>query len=699
MKKLITDWVNRNDPMHRAFGRPGVPVGPPFDAKKRILVLGNCQARSLAVCLQGLSGEVYARGIELHLSGLEDRFTQRDPKLHAALSWYDCILAQPPYMPMIRDSFPDLFGKVQLFPALSFSAYHPDLVYIQVNSTHTYLLGPLGHYNSAIAFWGFSNGLSVAETVELFNAWTYEALGYFDFWQSSRQALLTQGECADFPLASYLDKWARTGSFMHSVNHPKLFVVADIAKEILTRLGLASIPAAVQYLQDEQADGPVWPIFPEVGQRLGIEGHYYFKIQRGLFPAGRPVVMLNLSEFVEGSFAVFAKYAKEDMVCERMEFEKFRTFGAALAQRTSERSNTAGGQASPLTLPCSENPYRNLPAHQFWRSAVAAISTEDVDPVVAGRFQFSRQTKVATAGSCFAQHLSKTLQQAGFNYYVAETDENLPGDEALRRNYGVYSARFGNLYTARQLSQLFERAYGAFVPADDAWLRADGRYVDPFRPQIEPDGYDSIESVAISRALHLRAVREMFESMNLLIFTLGLTEAWRSKADGAVFPLAPGVAGGQMDASRYEFINFQVQDVIADLEHFLTLLQGVNPQARVVLTVSPVPLIATYEPQHVLVAATYSKSVLRVAANEICTRYEHCAYFPSYEIITGNYARGAYFEPDLRTISRNGVDHVMRLFLKHYFDERRAGEADSALLNELNAINDIVCEEEAIGRS
>jgi hypothetical protein len=87
--------------------------------------------------------------------------------------------------------------------------------------------------------------------------------------------------------------------------------------------------------------------------------------------------------------------------------------------------------------------------------------------------------------------------------------------------------------------------------------------------------------------------------MNVLVFTLGLTETWRSMADGAVFPLAPGVAGGEMDFSRYAFVNFQMNDVVADLDRFLTLLQKVNPHARTILTVSPVPLAATYEHQHV----------------------------------------------------------------------------------------------------
>src|SRR5208337_4041953 len=90
---------------------------------------------------------------------------------------------------------------------------------------------------------------------------------------------------------------------------------------------------------------------------------------------------------------------------------------------------------------------------------------------------------------------------------------------------------------------------------------------------------------------------------------------------------------------------------------------------RFILTVSPVPLIATMEDRSVLASTTYSKSVLRVAAEEIAGRYDEVAYFPSYEVITGNYTRSRYFDEGLRDVTEEGVSHVMRLFMKHYADD------------------------------
>jgi hypothetical protein len=326
-----------------------------------------------------------------------------------------------------------------------------------------------------------------------------------------------------------------------------------------------------------------------------------------------------------------------------------------------------------------------------------AIDPNDVDPVVEARFRIGREDRVATCGSCFAQHISRTLAERGFNYLVTE-----PGETA--RNFGVYPARFGNIYSVRQLLQLFRRAYGLFEPVDSAWRREDGRFVDPFRPQVEPAGYANPDEVGRDRETHLAAVRTMFETCDVFIFTLGLTEAWHSTRDGAVFPLAPGVAG-MPEHSDFTFHNFSVAEMVEDLTLFISSLRLVTPPVRILLTVSPVPLIATYEPRHVLVSTMASKAALRVVADEITRQQEGVDYFPSFEIITGPHYGYRFFASDLREVRPEGVARVMDIFARHYMTtgtvERRTYGAAVAVArdaSEMAQVAQIVCDEEAIER-
>ncbi|MBP1805044.1 GSCFA domain-containing protein [Rubellimicrobium aerolatum] len=315
----------------------------------------------------------------------------------------------------------------------------------------------------------------------------------------------------------------------------------------------------------------------------------------------------------------------------------------------------------------SGHPYRALPAKAFWRREVAGLAPADVDPV--GRFdlRITPETRVATAGSCFAQHIARHLKGSGFHYYVAEAGHPiLPERIRESHNYGTFSARYGNVYTARQLRQLVDRAMGRFAPSEPAWIDPDGTVRDPFRPTVQPGNFVSVAEMEIDRRQHLAAVRRMLTDLDVFVFTLGLTEGWLSREDGAAFPLCPGVEGGTFDPARHVFHNQTVAEVVEDMEAVLATLRAVNPRAQVCLTVSPVPLMATAVPgQHVLSATTYSKSVLRVAAQELTDSHAFVHYFPSYEIITGAFNRGRYFAEDLRNVTEEGVGHVMRLFLAH----------------------------------
>ena len=312
----------------------------------------------------------------------------------------------------------------------------------------------------------------------------------------------------------------------------------------------------------------------------------------------------------------------------------------------------------------ADHPYRSLPDSAYWRRAVAAKGAA-VDPVAGDFPLISRTDKVATAGSCFAQHVARHLAGSGFNYLVTEQAHPILDAEVARAaGYGLYTARYGNIYTTLQLTQLVDRAYGRFDPAEDVWIGPDGKsVVDPFRPTIQPGGFASEAEMRADRAQHLGHVRQALETLDLMVFTLGLTEGWVSAIDGAAFPLCPGVAGGSFDPARHLFRNLRTGEVRAQIGEFVDKLRALNPEARLILTVSPVPLAATASGNHVLPATIYSKSVLRAAAQEAAEDLPGLFYFPSYEIVTGPQARGRFFADDLREVTEEGVGHVMRVFL------------------------------------
>jgi hypothetical protein len=279
------------------------------------------------------------------------------------------------------------------------------------------------------------------------------------------------------------------------------------------------------------------------------------------------------------------------------------------------------------------------------------------------RWTLPQDARFATFGSCFAQHISRALIERKMGWVNAEpAPMGTPADLAKRFNYGVFSARTGNIYTAAQLRLLLALAAGEGDPdAPEVWEDG-GRHYDSLRPGIEPGGFaDRAEALASRRAM-LRALGRAVRGADVFVFTLGLTEGWQSAATGQPYAACPGTQGGRFDAAAHRFVNSRAAAVRADLDAALGLLRRMNAEVRLLLTVSPVPLTATASGQHVLPATMRSKAVLRAVAAELAEDEPAADYFPSYEIIAGPPARSCFYEPNLRGVVAEGVGLVMRHF-------------------------------------
>lgn len=339
------------------------------------------------------------------------------------------------------------------------------------------------------------------------------------------------------------------------------------------------------------------------------------------------------------------------------------------------------------------HPYSDLPARAFWQSAIARADRAQFAGLYQPRVAIRTDTAVATAGSCFAQHIATYLRMAGCNVLDAEPPLAVMNAEIAKRfGYGLFSARYGNIYTARQMCELLEDVNTGQVDATHVWAKGD-RFVDALRPMIEPDGLDSLQEVLLHRTHHLHRIADMLEKTDVFIFTLGLTECWQHSKSGRTYPVCPGVAGGTFDATLHRFHNFTHAQVLADLHRLHALLRGFNPQMALILTVSPVPLTATATNAHVLSATSTSKAILLAAAQEFIGATDMTDYVPSYEIITAPASGGPWFEANMRSVSQAGVEKVMRIVLSAHGLIEASPPDDPAPLPDDDAGDDLVCED------
>ncbi|MCP0913855.1 GSCFA domain-containing protein [Legionella sp. 27cVA30] len=337
------------------------------------------------------------------------------------------------------------------------------------------------------------------------------------------------------------------------------------------------------------------------------------------------------------------------------------------------------------------NPYQDLDETKFWRTGVVdSLATGEIFKIWQPKFPVSKDSTFLTVGSCFAQHISRWLIKNGYVWLDSEPGPQDVSPEELKNNgYGVFSFRTGNIYTVSLLKQWLAQATNS-MPIITEYYHENGVYYDPFRPLIPTHGFSSKEELQEARIQTFVNMIGAIAKADVFIFTLGLTEAWVSTA-GAVYPVCPGTIKGVFDKQKHIFVNYSYMEVLEDLLWVIDTLNNINPHLNFLLTVSPVPLTATASNQHVLAATMYSKSVLRSVAGYLSNCKNNVDYFPSYELIASFPLRGKYFDSNLRTVTQEGVDFVMRHFEKGITPSHERKFADR--LEELVDQQDVICED------
>jgi hypothetical protein len=246
------------------------------------------------------------------------------------------------------------------------------------------------------------------------------------------------------------------------------------------------------------------------------------------------------------------------------------------------------------------------------------------------------ETRVLALGSCFARYFIIWLGDHGFNTSFSRSPY-----EALIRFDSTFE-------TAAVVAQQFRWAVGKVQPNQTFWVGKDRQRVIP------------------SEQARLPAL-EVLQQAEVLIITLGLSEVWYDGETGE--PMWRAAPVDLYDPSRHFFKVMSVAETRAALEEIDAIRREYLPDLKIVYTLSPVRLRATFRPVSALTANSASKAILRAGLDEFLRAHwdevnKTYFYFPSYEIV--NELLGEPFCPDLRHLYDHVPKTVMALFAAHY---------------------------------
>jgi hypothetical protein len=267
----------------------------------------------------------------------------------------------------------------------------------------------------------------------------------------------------------------------------------------------------------------------------------------------------------------------------------------------------------------------------------------------------TRNTRIASAGSCFAHEIGRALRTWRYNYFITEPGpEHLSEEERWRLRYGQFSARYGLIFNTPSLRQLVERGLGLRKLRPYIW-RQEGVWRDPYRDALT---FESPGAYAADVPVFEAALQRTLLEAEVFILTLGVNEVWYFANDGTYLSRVPW----RLMPALLERKVLTVQENLDELQRLRDRWMPHNPNLRIIVTVSPVPLLATFrsDEANVVVANCHSKSVLRVAAEAFANANDNVTYFPAYEAVL--YGSREPFRDDGRHVHPDAVKRVVSMF-------------------------------------
>ena len=246
----------------------------------------------------------------------------------------------------------------------------------------------------------------------------------------------------------------------------------------------------------------------------------------------------------------------------------------------------------------------------------------------------SKQTKFFTMGSCFARNLAGSLLRSGYPAHHMEISEYI-------------NTTFANR---------------VFVD----WLSDAAVIDDAIRERIAellPQGWSKENMLKI------------IEGSNVFILTLGVAPAFFDRATGEFVLPRPSALNSRVLAEKYLFRTTSVQENVDNVLYLINFVRKIAPEIKIVVTVSPVPLLASFEHESAVQADCLSKSTMRLVAHEVVnnSNLANILYWPSFEIFrwAGSNASNFYAADDGAAwhVSEEKVAGTIKSFVE-MFSER-----------------------------
>jgi hypothetical protein len=169
------------------------------------------------------------------------------------------------------------FTNVKTINNIFFTGLHPDITYL--SDIGKRIPSPVGDYHSKIILYSYLQNYPLEKCLSYFCKTSYEQMGYFDEFESSRHELLMREQDVDIKFGEKYLSLVKKNHSMFTFNHPTSFIFHNWAKEISDFIGTSFYSPDPFMEQNYLSSNTWWPVYPEITDSLSCDykGSYVFK--------------------------------------------------------------------------------------------------------------------------------------------------------------------------------------------------------------------------------------------------------------------------------------------------------------------------------------------------------------------------------------------------------------------------------------
>ncbi len=204
----------------------------------------------------------------------------------------------------------------------------------------------------------------------------------------------------------------------------------------------------------------------------------------------------------------------------------------------------------------------------------------------------TKDSRVFTMGSCFARNVAISLCKAGYFCKYFDIAEHI-------------NTTFAN------------KLFVQWLEGDNSNTQVINRFVE-----LLPNNWDRD-----------KLLKELSE-IDVYIITLGVAPAFFDAITGEFILPKRTALNSRALAEQYVYKNTSVEENVNNVLTLINFVRKLSPKVKIIVTVSPVPMTASFEHESCVVADCLSKSTMRIVADEVVNKkgLGDIYYWPSFEI-------------------------------------------------------------------